>query len=86
MYPLNEHIEFARQAGYLDFTLAELEAMPTLSAAQTADLKIDSDGGTERVWLERVGADSGMEYDNKVTVEFYLPYTGWFIVAEYEAE
>lgn len=81
---MNAYMEYADGRGYLNIELAVLEALPTLSEAHTADLKIESDDKTERVWLERVGRDSGMPYDNMVTVEFLLNGK-WVTIAEYEA-
>ena len=50
------------------YTLAELEAMPTLSTSQADDLKIDKPGDY-RVWLSRCGVAHGEPFPNKVTVE-----------------
>jgi hypothetical protein len=79
------HLAYAEMQGYLGLTLEELESLPTLAETQTADLKFEQNGCTERVWLERVGVDSGMPYDNMVTVEFLLE-GGWETLTEYPAE
>lgn len=83
---MQEYMQYADDQGYLGLTLDELEAMPTIAEGHTADLKIEREepGGTERVWLERVGRDSGMPYDNMVTVEFLLNGK-WVTIIEYEA-
>jgi hypothetical protein len=75
------HRAYADAMGYLGLTLQELEALPTLCEAQTADLKIESEDKTERVWLERTGEP----FDNMVTVEFFVS-DKWQTVSEYEAE
>ena len=49
------------------YTLAELEALPTLSVAQCDDLKIETED--TRVWLSRLGVEDGEPYNNKVTIE-----------------
>lgn len=49
------------------YTLAELEALPTLCESQADDLKIEKPG--YRVWLSRCTVDDGEPYDNKVTIE-----------------
>ncbi len=60
---------------------AELDAMPTLSVGQTADLKFDN--GETRIWLERVGVDDGSPYDNGVVIERY-DGRRWVTEEEYE--
>ncbi len=49
------------------FSLAELEAMPTISSGHMDDLKHDDAGW--RVWISRMTVDDGADYDNMVTVE-----------------
>jgi hypothetical protein len=44
------------------YTLAELEATPTIHSGQYDNLKIEIPG--MRVWLARVGVADGMPYDN----------------------
>jgi hypothetical protein len=53
------------------YSLAELEAMPTLSVSQADSLKIDKPGNY-RVWLSRCGVGDGEPYPNKVTVERWV--------------
>ena len=64
------------------YTLAELEALPTLSEGQADDLKVDS--GTIRIWLSRCGVEDGEPCDNKVTIEEYRDGR-WVEVGWYEA-
>jgi hypothetical protein len=61
-----------------NYTLAELEALPTISQGHTDDLKVeayDIDKKTKeittgtRIWLSRMTKEDGMPYDNQVTVE-----------------
>jgi hypothetical protein len=59
---------------------AELEAMPTISQGHTGNLKFDN--GRVRIWLERVGVDDGMPYDNGVIIE-HLRNGRWVTVEEY---
>lgn len=67
------------------YTLAELQAMPTLGVGQTDNRKFDN--GVNRVWLSRCSMEDGEPYDNRVSVEQYDPKTGrWEIVDEYEAK
>lgn len=49
------------------YTLAELEALPTLAVGQADDLKIETE--SVRVWLSRCTIEDGEPYNNKVTVE-----------------
>lgn len=64
------------------FTLAEIEAMPTLRQGHYDNLKIDT--GNIHVWLSRVGVKDGMPYNNQVTVHS-LTDGIWKPVEEYEA-
>jgi len=57
------------------YTLAELEAMPTLTVGQADDLKIETE--TRRVWLSRLGVADGMPYANQVTEEYRDPGQHW---------
>jgi len=67
------------------YTLAELEACPTLSVSQADDLKIETE--TMRVWLSRCDVASGEPYNNKVTIEsFNIEEGKWETVEEYEAK
>ena len=66
------------------FTLAELQAMPTLSVGQADDLKLEGEG--HRVWLSRCGVADGEPYPNKVTVERFSAGTGtWTETQHYQA-
>ncbi len=49
------------------YTLAELEALPTLSQGHTDDLKVETEN--TRVWLSRMTVEDGEPYNNKVTIE-----------------
>jgi hypothetical protein len=64
------------------YSLAALEAMPTLSVGQADNLKVDL--GDTRIWLARVVVDDGMPYDNMVTVEKLVDGI-WETVEEYPA-
>lgn len=65
------------------YSLAELDGMETLHSGQYYDLKYEDED--TRVWLSRMTADDGEEYDNKVTVE-KLQDGKWVTVDEYQAE
>jgi hypothetical protein len=80
-YP--EYLQYLETEGYADYTLDELEEMPTIYEGHTADLKIETED--ERVWLERVGVADGEWCNDKVTVEFFLNGK-WETVLEYAAE
>jgi hypothetical protein len=49
------------------FSLAELEALPTLHSGQYDNLKVEK--GTIRVWLSRMTVGDGAPCNNQVTVE-----------------
>jgi hypothetical protein len=49
------------------YKLAELEAMPTITAGQFDDLKFETEN--RRVWLSRMTVEDGEPYNNKVSVE-----------------
>jgi len=67
------------------YTLAELEAMPTISQGHMEDLKIEVEN--IKVWLSRMTVEDGMPYNNQVTVENYDTINGrWETVAEYQAK
>lgn len=52
------------------YTLAELEALPTIRQGHFDNLKIETFGDPPtRVWLARTGVEDGEPYDNRVTVE-----------------
>lgn len=65
------------------YTLAELEALPTLATGQVDNLKVDT--GYSRVWLCRCGIADGMPADHWVTVETLSRLGRWETVDEYEA-
>lgn len=66
----------------MQYTLSELEPLPTLAQGQADDLKLDN--GEFRVWLSRCGTADGAKHDNGVTVE-RLVDGRWIVVEEYEA-
>jgi hypothetical protein len=67
------------------YTLASLQALPTLSVGQADNLKFDEGG--YRVWLCRCGAADGMPYDNQVSIERYDVASGrWVEVHTHEAK
>lgn len=65
------------------YTLAELEAMPTIHSGHFDNLKFDD--GKNRVWLSRMTVADGMPYDNQVTVEKLID-GNWKTVREYQAK
>ena len=71
------------------FTLQEIESIPTLIDSQYDDLKINEmiEGVKVRVWLSRCRVADGMPYDNQVTVE-YVDYDNysWERLTQYEAK
>lgn len=64
------------------YTLAELQALPTISQAHFANLKIDD--GKERIWLSRMTVADGAPYENQVSVEA-LQAGNWVTVEQYQA-
>lgn len=68
--------------GVYEISLAELEALPTISEGQADSLKIESD--SERVWLSRCTVEDGEPWDNKVTVERLIAGS-WIAVEHWEA-
>lgn len=64
------------------YTLAELEALPTLSTSQTDNLKFDD--GLTRVWLSRTTTADGEPYDHKVTIERQIDFH-WVVEEQYPA-
>jgi hypothetical protein len=69
------------------FSLAQLEAVPTISEGHTSDLKWDT--GRTRVWLSRMTKEDGMPYDNQVTVEVRQPAgksPEWKTALKYQAK
>lgn len=64
------------------YTLAELQALPTITVGQDSNLKVENDG--LRVWLSRMGIEDGAPYPHQVTVEMYR-YGQWETVDQYQA-
>lgn len=70
---------------FTKYTLAELEAMPTISKGHMDDLKAEIEN--IRIWLSRMTVEDGMPYNNMATVEFYNPKNyAWETIAEYQAK
>lgn len=67
---------------YVNLSLSDLEDMEVIEEGYTADLLIND--GRFKVWLERVGVDDGMPYDNAVTIETVIEGK-WIEVLMYEA-
>jgi hypothetical protein len=65
------------------YTLPELEALPTIHAGHTDDLKVET--ATERLWLSRCTVADGEPCNNKVTVEQLTESGRWVQVDSYEA-
>ncbi len=65
-----------------DWSLKELEALPTISSGHFDDLKFENP--IIRVWLSRMTIADGMPYNNQVTVE-RLREGIWKTVATYPA-
>lgn len=66
------------------WSLKELNKLPTIEKGHTDDLKIVSENGKERVWLSRMTIEDGQPYNNQVTIEVYLR-NKWIIKEQYEA-
>ena len=67
----------------IEYTLKQLEVLPTLSVGQSCDLKIETE--ITRVWLSRCSVAHGEPY-NKVTVETWdLDNGGWIEERTYQA-
>ena len=64
------------------YTLAELEAMPTLEHGHFDNLKIETP--TTRVWLSRMTKADGAPYENEVSVDHYRNGR-WETVDRYQA-
>lgn len=78
--------DYAIALSNMTYTLAELEALPTLSVSQCDDLKIETDN--TRVWLSRMSIEDGQPYNNQVTVEKITEGkrgARWEITEQYEA-
>lgn len=82
LYERYEHIQGLQLTPLDRYTLAELQALPTLSAGHFDNVKIDSNG--LRVSLSRMTHEDGAPYDNQVTIERKTP-AGWKEVDSYEA-
>lgn len=67
---------------FTEYTLKQLQGMPTISQAQTSDLKVDH--GHIRQWLSRCTTADGEPYDHKVTIE-HLNRGRWEVVHTYQA-
>ena len=65
------------------YTLAELEALPTIEQAWTGDLKAKAP--KKRVWLSRMTVADGAPYDNQVTIETYTNGS-WAPILTYQAK
>lgn len=70
------------------FSLAQLEALPTINEGHTSDLKWDT--GQTRVWLSRMTKEDGQPYDNQVIVETRQSATSksplWKTILKYPAK
>lgn len=69
-------------AGTEKYTLAELQALPTIEVGQFDNCKVKT--GNIRVWLSRMTVQDGARYNNGVTVEVYR-HNQWENIAQYEA-
>lgn len=69
------------------YTLAQLEALPTLSTGHMDDLKVEDklQGHAYKVWLSRMTKEDGMPYDNQVVVEMLDDNYNWVEVDKYQA-
>lgn len=72
-----------RRALRQDYTLSELEALPTLAQGQCDDLKVKSK--YIQVWLSRMTKEDGMPYDNQVTIERLSSAYTWVTVSQFQA-
>lgn len=66
------------------YTLAELQALPTIKQGHTANLKVETQD--TRVWLSRLGVEDGEPYENHVSVEKFDQKNGWRTVQDYPAK
>jgi hypothetical protein len=67
----------------MTYSLAELQAMPTISVGHFEDLKVET--GQVRVWLSRMTAEDGADYDNEVIVEHWHQSGFWYTAKTYQA-
>ena len=65
-----------------EYSLAELEALPTLATGQADSLKVDDEH--TQVWLSRCSVADGEPYDNRVSI-YHRFTTGWELVHCYPA-
>lgn len=77
------HRLITRRALREDYTLAELEALPTIAQGQMDDLKIKTK--YIQVWLSRMTKEDGMPYDNQVTIERLNSSYTWVTVSQFKA-
>lgn len=66
------------------YSLAQLQALPTISEAQASDLKVEDHESGLRHWLSRCSVADGEPYDNKVTVEKF-ENGRWRLLSTYQA-
>jgi len=66
------------------YTLDELEALPTISSAQTCDLKVED--SCIRIWLAGTTTDDGEPCNHKATVEKLSDEGCWETVEMYDAK
>ena len=66
------------------YSLATLQALPTLAVAQFDDLKEDT--GTERVWLSRMTPADGARASHIVTVEHLDDSGRWTTKSQFPAK
>ena len=67
-----------------NYTLQELESLPTLCVGQAEDLKVETND--IRIWLSRCGVADGEPHNNMVTVEKYDEAGGWYTQRRYQAK
>lgn len=77
------HRLITRRALRENYTLAELENLPTLAQGQADDLKIKTK--YIQVWLSRMTKEDGMPYDNQVTIERLNSSYNWVTVSQFQA-
>lgn len=80
---IGAHRLITRRALREDYTLAELEALPTIAQGQMDDLKIKTK--YIQVWLSRMTKEDGMPYDNQVTIERLNSSYTWVTVSQFKA-
>ena len=65
------------------YTLAELQALPTIEQAWTGNLKVQTN--SKRIWLSRMTIEDGADYNNQVTIETYTNGS-WAPILTYQAK